>query len=303
MKITLKLMEDASEIIQSYLPYVSIGIQKNKLSYFDGMKALCHWHNDIELVKIISGEMNYYINGKTIHLKENDGLVINSKAMHYGFSENNQDCEFICILIDPEILGTKSALYTNLIFPIINSSHIDCQLLDKENKKHSKIFLNIEELHRLYQNFLSTKENVDLECTAISCYFWKNWFDIVKSSLLNNNQENSIEIQTQKKMTRFIYQNYMHPIKLENIAESANICRSKCCILFKKYVQQSPINFLNEYRIERAKELIINTDKNITEVALLCGFNNLSYFSKQFFKITGKTPKKYKLEILATSIS
>lgn len=295
MKITLKLMEDASEIVQSYLPNIPIGIQKNKLSYFDGMKALCHWHNDVELVKILDGEMNYYINGKTINLKKNDGVVINSKVMHYGFSENNQECEFICILIDPEILAINSVIYKNLINPIITSPNLEYNLLKQDNTNHNKILLNIEELYKSYHHFILTQENIDLECIATTCYFWKNWFDLVKDNLINNNEQPSKEILLQKKMTRFIYQNYMHPIKLENIAESANICRSKCCILFKKYVQQSPINFLNEYRVERAKELILNTNMNITEIALNCGFNNLSYFAKQFYKITGKTPKKYKL--------
>lgn len=295
MKITLKLMEDASEIVQSYLPNIPIGIQKNKLSYFDGMKALCHWHNDVELVKILDGEMNYYINGKTINLKKNDGVIINSKVMHYGFSENNQECEFICILIDPEILSINSVIYKNLINPIITSPILEYNLLKQDNINHNKILLNIEELYKSYHHFILTQENIDLECIATTCYFWKNWFDLVKDNLINNNEEPSKEILLQKKMTRFIYQNYMHPIKLENIAESANICRSKCCILFKKYVQQSPINFLNEYRVERAKELILNTNMNITEIALNCGFNNLSYFAKQFYKITGKTPKKYKL--------
>lgn len=295
MKITLKLMEDASEIVQSYLPNIPIGIQKNKLSYFDGMKALCHWHNDVELVKILDGEMNYYINGKTINLKKNDGVIINSKVMHYGFSENNQECEFICILIDPEILSINSVIYKNLINPIITSPNLEYNLLKQDNINHNKILLNIEELYKSYHHFILTQENIDLECIATTCYFWKNWFDLVKDNLINNNEEPSKEILLQKKMTRFIYQNYMHPIKLENIAESANICRSKCCILFKKYVQQSPINFLNEYRVERAKELILNTNMNITEIALNCGFNNLSYFAKQFYKITGKTPKKYKL--------
>lgn len=295
MKITLKLMEDASEIVQSYLPNIPIGIQKNKLSYFDGMKALCHWHNDVELVKILDGEMNYYINGKTINLKKNDGVVINSKVMHYGFSENNQECEFICILIDPEILAINSMIYKNLITPIITSPSLEYNLLKQDNTNHNKILLNIEELYKSYHHFILTQENIDLECIATTCYFWKNWFELVKDNLINNNEQPSKEILLQKKMTRFIYQNYMHPIKLENIAESANICRSKCCILFKKYVQQSPINFLNEYRVERAKELLLNTNMNITEIALNCGFNNLSYFAKQFYKITGKTPKKYKL--------
>ncbi|WP_439259691.1 helix-turn-helix domain-containing protein [Lonepinella sp. BR2930] len=298
MKIELKLMKDAAEIVQSYLPYTNIGIQKNRLSYFDGMKALCHWHDDIELVKIIDGEMNYYVNGKTYHLKKNDGIIVNSKAMHYGFSHHNRDCHFICVLISPYILGENSPIYHHFIFPIISSYHLDVCCLYEHNIQHQNILKNIEQFGAIYSEQIHHHQSIDLDCIAIACHFWKNWYNLIKEKIDNNPHEDVRELLLQKKMTQFIYQNYMHPLKLDNIASSANICRSKCCQLFKKYAQQSPISFLNEYRVEKAKEMLLNTSSRITDIAYSCGFNNLSYFSKQFYKVTQYTPKKYQQERL-----
>lgn len=45
MKRKLQIMHDLFEIVQSYEPYTKIAIQENKLSYFDNLKALCHWHD------------------------------------------------------------------------------------------------------------------------------------------------------------------------------------------------------------------------------------------------------------------
>lgn len=104
MKRKLQIMHDLFEIVQSYEPYTKIAIQENKLSYFDNLKALCHWHDDIEIIYILKGKMNFYVNGKNILIHEHDGLIINSKQMHYGYSEQGLDCEFICILIHPIIL-------------------------------------------------------------------------------------------------------------------------------------------------------------------------------------------------------
>ena len=56
----------------------------------------------------------------------------------------------------------------------------------------------------------------------------------------------------------------------------------------------SPLNFITKQKIERAKEIIEIEDLPISEVASICGFENTSYFIKQFKKLTGITPKEYK---------
>ena len=61
MKRKLQIMHDLFEIVQSYEPYTKIAIQENKLSYFDNLKALCHWHDDIEIIYILKGKMNFYV--------------------------------------------------------------------------------------------------------------------------------------------------------------------------------------------------------------------------------------------------
>lgn len=293
MKITLKLMADSSEIVQSYLPDIKIGIQCNKLSYFDEMKALCHWHEDIELVKIINGTMNYYVNGKVITLKEGDGIIVNSRAMHYGYSENNQDCDFICALINPSIFGKTTSLYQKFIDPILKNVELDHYLLSINNIYHQSILNDIEKLGTLYIQSQQYHQPIDLDCLATACILWNKWFELIKEHLSYQPQSEPKEIVLQKKMVNFIYEHYSQTISLDDIAQSAHICRSLCCKLFKKYVQQSPNQFLNAYRIEKAKEQLLSTSMNITEIAYQCGFNHLSYFAKQFERVVGVTPKKY----------
>lgn len=95
-------------------------------------------------------------------------------------------------------------------------------------------------------------------------------------------------------MISFIYKNYNSKITLDEIAGSGNICRSKCCRIFSKYLMQSPIDFLNTYRLEMSRNMLSSTDKSITEIALSCGFNHLSYFSEMFQRQFKCTPSEYK---------
>lgn len=62
--IVTDIMQDASEIVHYDNPDIPLYIRTGILSDYPDMKALCHWHEDIQLIYIIEGEMNYHINGR-----------------------------------------------------------------------------------------------------------------------------------------------------------------------------------------------------------------------------------------------
>lgn len=294
MKRKLQIMHDLFEIVQSYEPYIKIAIQENKLSYFDNLKALCHWHDDIEIIYILKGKMNFYVNGKNILIHEHDGLIINSKQMHYGYSEQGLDCEFICILIHPIIFNYNNDFFNHFVKTIISNNQIEYLYLNNNNLNDHHLLLLFNKLLLLYKSSISEKE---ILYYSIIFKIWHKFYTILKknfnlSELNSSNISNDLIIQ--KNMTAYIYKNYTQNISLNDIAESGNICRSKCCKLFKKYLNQTPIDFLNTYRLEISKSLLINSNLNITKIALNSGFNHLSYFSKLFYQKYNFTPKEYR---------
>ena len=106
-----KVMQDASEIVRYDEVGIPLYIREGLLSSYPDHRALCHWHEDIEWVQIRSGQMNYCINGKRVLLNAGEAIIVNSRQMHYGYSENGQECDFICILCHPKILTANSVLY------------------------------------------------------------------------------------------------------------------------------------------------------------------------------------------------
>ena len=80
------------------------------------------------------------------------------------------------------------------------------------------------------------------------------------------------------------------------MATAAGISRKYFSEYFKKVSGKSPFEYLTSYRIERASELLLHTDLPITQIALDCGFNDLSYFIKTFKKQTEITPAKWRHE-------
>lgn len=92
---------------------------------------------------------------------------------------------------------------------------------------------------------------------------------------------------------------YMHDhleqdIKLADLAALLNMSQFHFSHLFKQAIGTSPYQYLLQQRIERAKQLLKDSDRSIMDIAFLCGFNSHSHLSKQFRQLTGATPKAYR---------
>jgi AraC family transcriptional regulator len=91
-------------------------------------------------------------------------------------------------------------------------------------------------------------------------------------------------------------------VKLSDLAALLNISQFHFSHLFKQSTGIAPYQYLLQQRIERAKQLLRQSDQSIIEIAFLCGFNSHSHLSKQFRQLTGNTPKAYRAEYKARPI-
>ena len=82
----------------------------------------------------------------------------------------------------------------------------------------------------------------------------------------------------------------------EDIANIGHVSISKCSKMFKKYVQMSPIDFLNNYRLEVSSKQLKETTKSISEIAQDCGFSQQSYFNRLFLRAYHCTPRQYRID-------
>jgi AraC family transcriptional regulator len=83
-------------------------------------------------------------------------------------------------------------------------------------------------------------------------------------------------------------------IRLADLAQLLGMSQFHFSYLFKRSLKMPPYQYLLQQRIERAKQLLKQTDKPIIDIAFLCGFNSHSHLSKQFRQLTGMTPKAYR---------
>jgi len=84
--MVLDLKDDRSERVQYDYTDYPIYIRRALLSSYSNYAASIHWHDDIEFIAVLSGEMQYNVNGRIITIKENEGIIVNARQIHFGFS-------------------------------------------------------------------------------------------------------------------------------------------------------------------------------------------------------------------------
>lgn len=92
----------------------------------------------------------------------------------------------------------------------------------------------------------------------------------------------------------YIHKNYSFPISRKNIAEAVGVSENYISQIFRQEITLSPWDYLNRYRIHKAKELLLQSDDSITNIALKVGFNDPAYFSRVFHKLTGISPLEFR---------
>ena len=262
-------------------------IKKEFLSLYPNYSCISHWHEDLEFIIILSGHMNYNINGTIIDITEQNGILVNSRQFHYGYSCDFTECEFICIVFNPLLLCINEYFENTYVNTIIKNIEQPYFIF------YQSIIWQKQILDILKEIYIYNKKNFDI--LEIQHNIFKLWKLLYKNfpKQKNNIAKSNRQITSIKKMITFIKNHYKEKISLDMIANSGNICKSNCSVLFHKYVCQTPISYLIRYRLNQSINLLFHTDMSITEISYEVGFNSTSYYSEMFKKYYHCTPREY----------
>lgn len=110
---------------------------------------------------------------------------------------------------------------------------------------------------------------------------------------------NSIRLSmVREDINSFIQAHYMEELSMKIVARAMNYSDAYFCKLFKQCFHVNFSTYLNEFRIEKAKDLIKNPRINVKDIGLACGYTDSNYFTRVFKRVTGQTPTEYRLAIM-----
>lgn len=245
-----------------------------------------HWHNEFEFTSVLTGPVNCLIGTNCIMLNSGDGLFINSGTVHRF--ESHKKTVMISILFSPEFIANKeTTIYQKYILPLMIS---DCKyiVLHKENDTQ-KHYLEI--LNSIYIQAKNQYQMRELEILILTASLWKQLLLDLENVITHKEARYSKRLRTRLQiMLNYIQDNYKQHLSLDEIAASANISRSEALRSFHLGVQTTPVNYLNEYRLIRAKEQLLSTSDTVSQIAWNSGFESVGYFCRMFKKKYNQSP-------------
>ncbi len=288
--LSLEMKDDRSEKVHYDDTDYPIYTRRTLLSAWPDYAAPTHWHDDIELIAVLSGEMQYNVNGEIITLQENEGIFVNARQMHFGFSAEKKECDFICVLLHPLLLCATYAYERDFVLPVLHN----------RNAAYIKLSADIPWQKTMYDDIKSmysvrSEKSAALQIQKLFLSIWLQLYKNIPSESQEKKQNTDLSIL--RNIIGFIQQNYTSKITLDDIAASGAVGQSKCCKLFAKYIGKTPALYLTHYRLNKSTFLLKSTDMTVTEVAAAVGFNSSSYYAEAFRKWYGKSPSEYRTSL------
>lgn len=286
----LTVLQDGSERIHYSNPFIPIYVCRGNLRGLSGMAALCHWHEEVEFLLPYKGHLYYNINGARLLIPQGDAVFVNSRNLHYGFSDGGTDCEYICVAFRPQLLCSCEGFRQQYVLPVVTHTSLSHALLDHGDSELAGAFGALWRLDALYRE---KPKGYEMAAMGALYQLWPAIYSLAKSRGGRTGTADG-KLDTLRRMLDFIRTHYAERITLNQIAAAGGVCRSSCCQIFRENLHQTPNDYLNSFRVEQGMALLRSTALPVTEISALCGFNSPSYFAEMFLKQKGCTPSTYR---------
>lgn len=252
-----------------------------------------HWHDELELLYIEEGSMRGIIAGTPYEMNSGEFYFINSGELHELRAHNHSLHH--AIVFEPKLLNFDlyDACQHNFIQPITQQkllfpNNISAILNPKGLEELQQLFLEIVKNYYHPEHCALLKIKICLLQILELCFRT----EILYQNQITGKQRSSIN--QIKGVLDFIRSHYAETITLKELSDIACMSPTYFCRYFRKEIGKTPFAFLNEYRIKKAVILLDDSSLSVSDIAISCGFDNISYFIRKFKEYHGMTPKKYR---------
>lgn len=290
MKATYTLLP---EFAPSQRPFV---VKKIVRPYFS---TDFHFHKECQLVYVLSGSGTRIIGHSIEQFDEGDLTFVGPNVPHVWYSESKPG--------EPAPEAISLALYINpeTICEHLNAltDTMELRAFFKESERGIRICGAKKVLITGILKQMLAKQSRHLGMLAGFLHILDQLLD--PAELVWLNVPDPISTYTRQssgrvpKLMHFIQQNFKENITLQQAASVAGLQVHSFCRFFKTLTNRTFSDFLNEVRIGLACKLLQQSDLPVTQIALECGYTNISYFNRCFKKINKISPKAYRKGIVA----
>lgn len=251
-----------------------------------------HAHEFSELVIVYEGSGVQFNEHQRTELNAGDVFVLHGKMKH-GYCELH-NLKLVNIIFDLECIG--SPLAELRLFPSFNALFsLEPEYGDADGYKLKLTEARLHEAMRYVEQIEKETQEKNSGYRLMIIALFMQLIAYLSRCYEKTPPAKAEAIMKLGKILSYIEKNYSSPLKLKQMAKIGGMSESSIIRAFHKYTGRSPIDYVISLRVQRASVLLNKfPDKSIAEIAFETGFSDSNYFSRQFRKNTGLSPRDYR---------
>ena len=251
-----------------------------------------HCHVEAEFFYLEKGCLDFHIEDRHFRLTAGDAVFIPPGMLHHALRirNNKEIIEYSAIVFSTEPLE-RSFPSNSPYFEALYSQRAESAypILSKETYNRQLLASIISILDQ--RDDPTDTWEMSIQGHLFVC--WQELYNLHLSRISQMTAGNTLSRNLFLSMD-YMQKHYSEALTLPQLAGISGYSESYYCHNFSSFTGSSPFEYLNRIRIVKACEFLSTTDKKITDIASLVGFNNISYFNRTFVKIMGFTPSAYR---------
>lgn len=265
-------------------------------SYRHPFQIPAHWHDEFEIIYVQQGRLNVKIESNEFLASAQDIFFVNPRELHF-MAADDPNTVYSTLLFPLEFVSfqTNDVLETQLMAPLRGNT-ISLPTMLTNPTAREKIIPLLEGIINVNQgNVHNEHYDISLVGTDLATRIQLlSIFQILFSEreFYNSSKRSSTELP--REMLSFIQENYTDRLTLSMMAEEFHLSEKYISRYFNEHFHMPFSGYIVHLRVTRGKQLLESTNDSVTDIALQCGFPNVSYFIRSFKSAYDMSPLKYR---------
>ena len=286
---TLKTNKEKAKHGDIFLPVNSY----HCLIPFTYRELALHWHEEMEITFIQDGTSDYKVGREEFKANAGDIIRIPPYCTHSACEIPGKTMISDSIVFHPDYLGASNQdlSASKYLRPMAEGQLLMQEVIRDSDAGYEEIKEAFLEALDCFKNKPSFYEMLLKEKLLHILILLFSYGYLRESDDSHITSENRRHI---KSALEYISDHYSEKISISEMAQLAGFSENYFMSLFRQYVGMSCIQYVNHYRIQKAAHALEETTKSVSEIAMIHGFDNISYFNLQFRRTFGMTPREFR---------
>lgn len=248
-----------------------------------------HYHSDYEIYYLFNGERNYFIKDSAYHVHPGDLVIIDSNAVHKTSDLGIPNHERIVLYFAPSYFDGYSPEERELLLAPFSQGYPLMRLNLQERLQVEGLLASL--LTELNEKPPGYRLHIHHMAGELLLFSGRSF---CKHGALPDYEPTPVQRKVSD-IVRHINLHFNEPLELDGLARQFFISKSHLSRVFKEVTGFGFADYVNITRVREAERLLRDTDHSVTLVSELAGFDNFSHFGKMFKRLSGLTPRAYRM--------